>query len=403
MENNELVFLGLLYNAEEETVLIQNSRTGLQGAANNFQWALVRGLDEVLGKTINIVSSLPVGPYPQYYKKCFMKTICDNRQEARYIQIGFINLPVIKQLIRKRKIYEFFRKKITNHNKIGIICYSLYDPYVEALYRLKKKYPENINVCMIVPDMPGKYGARPSKAFDRFFFNIRGKRLLNICHSFDWYVLLTEQMKYPLNILDKPYIVIEGISDSSNIIQSDNTEKNEKIILFTGTLHRKFGIKRLLDAFRLIEGNEYSLVICGSGDMEDYIKKIEKEDQRVTYMGYVSKQKVLELQSNCTLLVNPRIEEEEFVKYSFPSKTMEYLLSGKPVIMNRLSGVPDEYYKYIIQPKDDSTVALADALKEVCTLPPEDRKRIGDLGREFILKNKTAAIQAKKVLELMEK
>lgn len=403
MENDELLFLGLLYNEVEETILIQNSRAGLQGAANNFQWALVRGLDEVLGKRINIVSSLPVGPYPQYYKKCFLKTRCENRQEARYVQEGFINLPGIKQLIRKIKIYEFLRKKIKNHNKIDIICYSLYDPYVEALYRLKKKYPENINVCMIVPDMPGKYGARPSKAFDRFLFNIRGKRLLKICHSFDWYVLLTEQMKYPLNILDKPYIVIEGISDSSSIIQSDNTEKNEKIILFTGTLHRKFGIKRLLDAFRLIEGNEYSLVICGSGDMEDYIKKIEKEDQRVTYMGYVSKQKVLELQSNCTLLVNPRIEEEEFVKYSFPSKTMEYLLSGKPVIMNRLSGVPDEYYKYIIQPKDDSTVALADALKEVCTLPAEDRKRIGALGREFILKNKTAAIQAKKVLELMEK
>lgn len=403
MENDELLFLGLLYNEVEETVLIQNSRTGLQGAANNYQWALVRGLDEVLGKRISIVSSLPVGPYPHYYKKCVLKTIYDNRQEARYVQVGFINLPGIKQLIRKRKIYEFLRNKIKNHNKIDIICYSLYDPYVEALYRLKKKYPENINVCMIVPDMPGKYGARPSKAFDRFFFNIRGKRLLNICHLFDWYVLLTEQMKYPLNILDKPYVVIEGISDSSSIIQLDHNEKNEKIILFTGTLHKKFGIKRLLDAFRMIEGNEYSLVICGSGDMEDYIKKIEKEDQRVTYMGFVSKQKVLELQSNCTLLVNPRIEEEEFVKYSFPSKTMEYLLSGKPVIMNRLSGVPDEYYKYIIQPKDDSAVALADTLKEVCTLPAEDRKRIGALGREFILKNKTAAIQAKKVLELMEK
>ena len=38
--------------------------------------------------------------------------------------------------------------------------------------------------------------------------------------------------------------------------------------------------------------------------------------------------------------VNPRQNNEEFTKYSFPSKTMEYLASGVPVVAYKLDGIP---------------------------------------------------------------
>lgn len=404
MENEFIVFLGLLFNEEEETILLEHSLTGLQGAANNFQWALIRGLEKNLKHSVAIISSLPIGPYPRYYKKLMIKTKSEERSGNFYIQLGFLNVPVIKQITRTKKVYDYIKNMLQKHSRIKVICYSLYDPYIEALCKLKKQYPNQISVCLIVPDMPGKLGAKPSRWFDRLIFGIRGNRLLKISNGFDWYVLLTEQMKYPLKIESKPYEVIEGIAEAKELLEINKSEgTQEKIILFTGTLHRRFGIKRLIDAFEMIEGDEYRLILCGTGDMEDYIKGLCETDNRILFKGYVSKKVVNQLQSECTVLVNPRIEEEEYVRYSFPSKTMEYLLSGKPVIMNKLSGVPDEYYEYIISPMDNSAEALAYSLKHVCNLSKQEQSEIGLLGRKFVIENKTAVLQANRVLNLMKR
>ena len=58
-------------------------------------------------------------------------------------------------------------------------------------------------------------------------------------------------------------------------------------------------------------------------------------------MGCVTNDEIVRLQCEATLLVNPRPSDKEFCKYSFPSKTIEYMASGTPVLMTKLPGVPD--------------------------------------------------------------
>mgnify|MGYP003303651866 CR=1 FL=1 len=43
------------------------------------------------------------------------------------------------------------------------------------------------------------------------------------------------------------------------------------------------------------------------------------------FTGKIDRSQVLALQRSATVLVNPRRNNEEYTKYSFPSKTMEYL------------------------------------------------------------------------------
>ena len=45
--------------------------------------------------------------------------------------------------------------------------------------------------------------------------------------------------------------------------------------------------------------------------------------------------------------MNPRSADAEYTKYSFPSKTIEYLATGVPVVMNRLPGIPEEYEYFV--------------------------------------------------------
>lgn len=102
-----------------------------------------------------------------------------------------------------------------------------------------------------------------------------------------------------------------------------------------------------------------------------------------------------------TVLVNPRQNNEEFTKYSFPSKTMEYLSSGIPVVAYKLDGIPDEYDQYIQYVADDSIESLKMKLVEVCEMTREERQELGNIGRNFVLTRKNSTIQVRKICEMI--
>jgi hypothetical protein len=53
------------------------------------------------------------------------------------------------------------------------------------------------------------------------------------------------------------------------------------------------------------------------------------------------------------VLVNPRPNNEEYTKYSFPSKNIEYLMTGKPVVGYMLDGMPPIYKEFMfVIPKE---------------------------------------------------
>lgn len=62
--------------------------------------------------------------------------------------------------------------------------------------------------------------------------------------------------------------------------------------------------------------------------------------------------------------MNPRPNNESYTKYSFPSKDIEYLLSGKPTVAFLLDGMPECYrdFLYVIDQNKEITSAIHDAL-----------------------------------------
>ena len=199
--------------------------------------------------------------------------------------------------------------------------------------------------------------------------------------------------------IKKPYCVVEGIASKTQ--QIERKENSEKTILYTGTLHQKFGVMNLVNAFSQIEDPDYRLVICGIGDSEQAIKDAVKDDSRITFLGQLPRNEVIEWQKKATVLVNPRQNNEEFTKYSFPSKTMEYLSSGIPVVAYKLDGIPDEYDQYIQYVADDSIESLKKKLVEVCEMTREERQELGNIGRNFVLMKKNSTIQVRKIRTLV--
>jgi glycosyltransferase involved in cell wall biosynthesis len=176
----------------------------------------------------------------------------------------------------------------------------------------------------------------------------------------------------------------------------------ERIMLYAGGIYEKYGIKKLIDAFMQLEGDDLRLHIYGSGevakDMPDYMKL----DKRIVYYGIVPNKEVVEKELEATLLINPRSSVEEFTKYSFPSKNMESMVSGTPLLTTPLPGMPQEYYPFVYVFNDESVEGFCQTLKMLLSTPKEELHEFGRLAKEFVLTYKSNRVQAERVLCFFE-
>lgn len=146
--------------------------------------------------------------------------------------------------------------------------------------------------------------------------------------------------------------------------------------------------------------NEYVkdayLHIYGDGDYAEELKK--GTDDRIIYHGIVPNEEVVNAEIHSTLLINPRPSKEEFTKYSFPSKNMEYMASGTPVLTTDLPGMPKEYKPYIYVFEDETVEGMASTLQTVLSLTKQELHQMGMQAKSYVLANKTNQAQAKRIL-----
>jgi glycosyltransferase involved in cell wall biosynthesis len=273
------------------------------------------------------------------------------------------------------------------------------DVMINALYKAKK-LDSSIVTCLIVPDLPQfmNLSSKPSLTY-KIFKIIDIKLQKSKLKYIDKFVLLTEKMSDKLNI--RSYTVVEGIGVDfyANV---EHTAVKDKTVMYAGSLNKRYGIINLIDAFMKIEDPDYRLILCGAGDSEDYIREAQKKDSRIDFKGLLPRKEILSLQISSSVLINPRQNIEEFTKYSFPSKTIEYMLSARPVIMYKLDGVPDEYDNYLNYVPDNSVDSLKQKIVEICSLPVDERNRMGQAARKFVLNEKNSEKQVKKIIDLCE-
>ena len=344
---------------------------------------------------VEVLSVIPVSPQSQTKKVWF------NENEVycgvKYCYIPFFNIRIIRQ-----------------------ICVFFFSFFYTLFWGMKRKKEKrvicdvlNISVCLgsliaskligiksvgIVTDMPGLM-VGGSKSFLSNLITRINKSYLG---AFDYYVFLTEQMNPVLNIHKRPYIVMEGLVDVDMQIapHADWIPGMKRNIIYAGGLYEQYGVKMLIEAFMQTSFEDVTFSIYGMGEMEQQIREYEKKDFRIHYYGAVPNSKVVEEELKATLLINPRPTHEDFTKYSFPSKNMEYMVSGTPVLTTRLPGMPVEYYPYVFLFDEETVEGYKRKLEDVLSLPYEQLKEKGELGKRFALDKKNNIVQSMRILNM---
>jgi len=402
-----IIFLSGLFPDSIKNEIEKNSKGVIQYAANLLQWNFVKGLDNFCN--LSLINLPFVGSYPFFYKKLFTKTFhFQHTKNSSDINLGFLNLFLIKNIHRfikvKKQLYRILESNISSED-IYIICYAIHSPFLYALSNAKKKYL-NVKTCLIAPDLP-QYMSENSNIFYFLFNKINSFFIKKSLKQVDSFVLLSQYMNMELNIQEKPFIVIEGIFDNLDSIETKfdikrYEDNNRKIIFYSGTLAYRYGIINLLNAFQEIKNDDYELWICGNGNSKLEIIKRAGKDNRIKYLGQLPYEKVLHLQTIATVLVNPRTSEGEYTKYSFPSKTIEYMASGTPCIIYKLKGIPSEYYNYCNIIEKKGIDALKEKIIEICELDVTIRKVLGQKAKRFIIENKNPYYQCSKIIQMLK-
>ena len=190
---------------------------------------------------------------------------------------------------------------------------------LKAAKKIAKKY--NVQVVGMLTDNP---------------LNLSGghtlikQYLLKQASSLDGYLSLTHEL---VNIYNKhlPSYVFEGL------VTEENEGRKDPIFnyfYFGGALYERYGVKTMVEAFHR-SNIKNKLVIAGSGPLDKWIEQMAEQDYRILYLSQLNKEKNIGYLRNSIANINPRPVNPDLDKESVPSKLLEYLSIGTPVISTK--------------------------------------------------------------------
>ncbi len=399
----KIVYLPTFFQPEYSDYYYSHQKNGENLSASTFSLSICKGLCDIT-KNLQVINIPPIGQYPLNYDRL---SSIGGRTEIEGVEVyslRYSSLYLYQHYSLYWNLKRLLAKQIDVNGQYVFIFYATIEPkIIQATFDFCEQKKIDAKYVLIIPDFVEDINENGSWR-QRLKSRIYHEQLDAIYRKMDGFVFLTDSMKERIPVV-RPYVVVEGMYDTSVDRKKYESKDGLKRIFYSGMLHEKFGVKKLIDAFLQLKDESLRLVLCGSGDQEEYIKTCATSDNRIQFMGVVPHDKVLEMQSEVFLLVNPRSSEGAFTKYSFPSKTMEYLASGTPTLIYQLEGIPKEYYDYCFSIKvmQQDPDALSQAIEKICSMDEAVLKEKAEMAKAFIYKNKSATAQCSKIIDLVNR
>ena len=396
-----LAFVGSVVDAADSSKYPAYSISG-----DLFQKRLLRSLSEAGLPVNHIFSVRPIPSFPQCRRLWFASEKTTIGEGLATTQLPFLNLGILKRLTLG--IALFFRLllwglKGRRNSKKVILLYNIATP--PAFVTLIVARIIRAKVFAIVADLPIPGSGIISNTFlRRLDFQLQ-TRILPLFHGL---IVLTRQMAYDF-APQVPFIHMEGavpqqllqsLANPSEVKQSGD---QRHILMYAGKLDELSGIPLLLEAFPRLQGDQYRLWIVGKGPLQQRVERAAKEDSRIIYWGFLPYAKVLSLYGEATVLINPRSTKLLSTRYLFPSKLIEYIATGRPVITTCTSDVEEEYGPLVFILRDETPEGLSRLVVKVTSMSSIERDAVTQRARAYIMERKTWEHQGERIAEFIRR
>lgn len=394
----EILYISSVMADEVNNQIKKDLKQPTEYSIQKFHSLILNGLNDKDDVNITVLSGLPISRSKS--SKIWWKKRKIEENSINYIHLPFFNIPILKQLfICIGMFIETIKWNCTKKNKY-IICDSAYMSVTPIIIFLSKIF--RVKTTAIVADIYD-YMSDEIKVSKKSIIRLISKKIAYwVFSNYNNFILLTEAMNNIVNKKNKPYIIMEGLVDSSIEKSNNNIDEKykEKVCMYAGGINERYGVKNLIEAFMQINIENAQLHIYGIGDLKEYIEKINND--KIKYFGAVDNKKIIEEEKKVWLLINPRFSNEEYTKFSFPSKIMEYMSSGTPVLTTRLPGIPEEYNEYLWYIENEDVQGMKNSIEDVLKKDINELYNKGKISQEFVLKEKNNIVQAKRIINMMK-
>lgn len=350
-------------------------------AANRWQLGLLRALSG-LGISMEVLSYSPERAWPR--GRAWMPELdVSPVPDLSVTTVGYLNLPGWRQRSLARAHRRLLRRRLASAPMpSALLTYNA--PVGPASAALEVQETLGIPWIAVVSDVDGQAGAASVDAYLERVHRAAGRVVL------PWSVYRDR--------CREPKIHIDG---GVTRVRPDPGTQEPGAFLYTGLLGAHAGIDLLLKAFREVSVPDVELWICGKHPSAEFLRSVE-EDRRVRYFGAVSEKELEALSDRAAVFANPRPVKIRESDFNFPSKILEYLSYGKPVVSTWTPGLAPEYRDVLVVAEGDGPGELARAMESVLGWDPGRRAAYRERVAAFLERDRLWAVQAARLRRWVE-
>lgn len=308
-------------------------------------------------------------------------------------------------------------KKLNQNSSFDIIQArnSVFNLLVSLIISKKRKIPFLYQITFTNRD--NKYDCE-----DRNIINLLLEKLTNIFH----YELIKQaDFIIPISLLMKKYLVVNKFLDKlkmyplpmgvnhKSFFPNQNIEDlkkkynlgNNKVFVYIGTMEKSRKLDLVIRAFYHVkkEINNTKLLMIGDGSGKDDLKELSLAlnlEKDVIFTGQVPYSEISKYISLADIGLCPIVPIFMY-KMSSPTKMLEYMACEKPVIGNKeileIASVISKSGGGLLVDYDEESFSLG-MIK--LARDAELIKKMGSYGREWVIKNRSYEMMAKKIEEI---
>lgn len=313
---NILVFSNAM--KEQDFALYQDQAKIKPNPSNqNFYYKLIKAL--AINNNVSVVSHRPL--VKGMFRKNYLESDTVSDGKIKFYYTNNRCSKAFKLLQEKATIVKTAKQAIDDFmsEDFIIITDTLRLNLLKAAKKIAKLY--DVKIIGMLTDNP--FNLSSGSAFVK-------KYLVEQASNLDGYLSLTNGLVEVYNS-SAPSYVFEGL------VSEESEGKKDPIFnyfYFGGSLYERYGVKTLVDAFHK-SNVKYKLVLAGSGPLAEYIEQMAEDDYRILYLSQLSKEKNIAYMRNSIANINPRPLDPKMDNESVPSKLLEYLSIGTPVISTK--------------------------------------------------------------------
>ena len=236
--------------------------------------------------------------------------------------------------------------------------------------------------------------------------NISGTRrsytlyLLDQAKHCDGYIALTEGLNFLFNPDGKPGYIFEGLVEDRSFPKTN--EYKQDYLFFGGALMEKYGVYQLIEAFKILNPKDVELYICGHHIDKNMFKEATKGNPHIKYLGLLPASKVLEYESKSIACINPRPFTEDLDRFSIPSKVLEYMSMGRPVLSVKNTVLQEKFPDEVIWLDSANESDIVHGLKALFKLSDDKKDQLGLKAKNRVLELYSLESVAKNIQPFLE-